>query len=525
MRYRRIAALVVFGLLAASVAGAGVRVGTPEVIDLLATYPSFPKDLVRVGGLGYFVANGNFGGSVVWRTDGTAAGTFAVSSLATSWDVLDTPTGPLAFYVGSGLGGPGETLVRNDGSSQGTLVLASGLRIEPWHAHVPQTGQLFFAANSQIWVTDGTPGGTREVADVTPGYMVAVGRRVLFLGLPGVWASDGTAEGTVQLPGFDETSALIKVGDSAFIFTQTPEGQELWKSDGTASGTSLVAKLPPGADVEQIAAAGGRLFFLASHGFPIKDLWASDGTAGGTVLLLQNVPPALMYEWADAWGGLVFPYEDGATGLEPWWSDGTRAGTHRIADVCPGLCNSRPQFPLAADGALVFLALGGLWATEGTPETTFRVVESLAVNGPGIALPGRLVFPGEELWSIPFEVIPEVPPPPAGNWITSPSLPGFRVKARITSGTDVRSVRKEPCIGETLCLSGAVPGRPELFVRVIGPRPNGYLWPNLVRFTTSQAQVWIEQIATGIVRYYRLDAVPRDSDELSGLVDRTGFRP
>jgi ELWxxDGT repeat protein len=424
--------------------------------------------------------------------------------------------------VGSGLGGPGNTLVRNDGSSQGTVVLASGLSIEPWHAYVPQTGQLFFSANGQLWATDGTPGGTHEVADVTAGYMVAVGGRVLFMGLPGVWASDGTAEGTVRLPGLDETLTLIKVGDIAFILNQTPDGQEIWKSDGTASGTSLVAKLPPGANVEQVTAAGKRLFLLASGpSFPIKNLWASDGTAAGTVMLLQNVPPALMYEWTAAWGGLVFPYETGS-GLEPWWSDGTVAGTHQIADICPGPCGSNPRYPVAAGGALFFSALGGLWVTEGTPETTFRAVESLAIEGPGIALPGRLLLPGEKLWSIPFEVAAE---PPAGDWIASPKVPGFRVKARITSGSEVRPVRQEPCIGETICLSGAVPGRPELFVRVIGPRPNGYFWPNLVRFTPSQAEVWIEQTATGVVRYYLLEAVPRNSDELSGLVDRTGFRP
>lgn len=524
MRHPRVAALVVFGLLAASAAGAGVRVGEPEVIDLLAPFPSLPEDLVRVGDLGYVVAQGNFGGRVVWRTDGTVAGTFAVSSLASAWDVLDTPTGPLAFYIGTNVSG--KTLVRSDGSRQGTLVLVSDLIIEPWNAYVPQTGQLFFSANGQLWVTDGTPAGTRSVADVVAGYMVAVGRRVLFLGLPGVWSSDGTAEGTVRLPGFDETAALVKVGDAAFILNSTPAGQELWKSDGTASGTSLVARLPAGAIVKQVAAAGERLFFLAGGpSFPNQDLWASDGTAAGTVLLLHNVPPALMYEWTAAWAGLVFPYETAESGLEPWWSDGTVAGTHRIADVCPGPCGSSPRYALTADGALVFSALGGLWVSEGTPETTFRAVDSLAVRGEGIALPGHLILPGEQLWSIPFEIVPETPPPPAGSWITSPSLPGFRVKARITSGSEVRSVRSEPCIGETVCLSGAVPGRPELFVRVIGPRPNGYLWPNLVRFTTSKAEVWIEQLATGVVRYYLLEAVPRDSDELDGLVDRTGFQP
>ena len=71
----------------------------------------------------------------------------------------------------------------------------------------------------------------------------------------------------------------------------------------------------------------------------------------------------------------------------------------------------------------------------------------------------------------------------------------------------------------------AVPGRSEVFVRVIGPRPNGYLWPTIVRFTPSLVQVDVQQISTGITKTYVLPAIPPDSDELSGLQDRTGFRP
>lgn len=40
--------------------------------------------------------------------------------------------------------------------------------------------------------------------------------------------------------------------------------------------------------------------------------------------------------------------------------------------------------------------------------------------------------------------------PPAGSWIVSAEVPGFRVKARITAGDAVQPVRKEPCIAQTL---------------------------------------------------------------------------
>lgn len=123
--------------------------------------------------------------------------------------------------------------------------------------------------------------------------------------------------------------------------------------------------------------------------------------------------------------------------------------------------------------------------------------------------------------------LPEPPAPPAGAWLESEAIPGFRVKARITAHSGARQpVRKEPaCIPETLCVSGAVPGRPELFVRIVGPKPNGHLWPTLVKLSTSTIEVWIEQKVTGILRYYRLQGASPESDELPGLFDRTGFLP
>ncbi|HVS02837.1 MAG TPA: hypothetical protein VMT16_08715 [Thermoanaerobaculia bacterium] len=120
------------------------------------------------------------------------------------------------------------------------------------------------------------------------------------------------------------------------------------------------------------------------------------------------------------------------------------------------------------------------------------------------------------------------PAPPGGSWLASDALPGFRVKVRITAGDNSLDGKTEnDCIDETLCVSGALVGRPEAFVRVAGPKPNGYLWPTLVKFSTSQVEVWIEQLSTGEVRYYRLDAVAPGGDllELAGLADKLGFRP
>lgn len=116
------------------------------------------------------------------------------------------------------------------------------------------------------------------------------------------------------------------------------------------------------------------------------------------------------------------------------------------------------------------------------------------------------------------------PPPPAGPWLTTSELPGFRVKAQVAG---IAGQPVTPCIGETLCVAGAVPDRAELFVRVVGPKPNGKLWPTLVKFSTSQIEVWIEQTGSGVVRYYKLPAVTPGEERLSldGLADKLGFEP
>lgn len=116
-----------------------------------------------------------------------------------------------------------------------------------------------------------------------------------------------------------------------------------------------------------------------------------------------------------------------------------------------------------------------------------------------------------------------VPAPPAGEWLTTSELPGFRFKVRI--GGSLLGAKVNDCIAETLCVSGAVPGRAEVFVRVVGPRPNGFLWPILVKFTTSRVEVWIEQLSTGQINYYELAGATPDSSELPGFFDRTGFHP
>jgi ELWxxDGT repeat protein len=73
-------------------------------------------------------------------------------------------------------------------------------------------------------------------------------------------------------------------GVAYFSATDGTHGFQLWRSDGTASGTQMVKDIPGnfgsgGSYPGNLTNVGGTLFFAATDG-----LWRSDGTPGGTQL-------------------------------------------------------------------------------------------------------------------------------------------------------------------------------------------------------------------------------------------------
>jgi len=128
------------------------------------------------------------------------------------------------------------------------------------------------------------------------------------------------------------------IGNTILFSAITPQtGNELWRTDGTESGTQLVKDINPGWD--------GALPYY-----------------GGATFVLSNT--------------LLFPADDGATGMELWRSDGTAAGTMLVKDTWPGADTGYPtSFVASADGRVFFTAQisethYALWITDGTPAGT-----------------------------------------------------------------------------------------------------------------------------------------------------------
>ena len=94
-------------------------------------------------------------------------------------------------------------------------------------------------------------------------------------------------------------------------------GLELWRSDGTSTGTRLVKRIntiSTGSNPEHLINVNGTLFFAASNGSS-RELWKSDGTFSGTTMV-RNLGPgdANPNYLANAKGTLYFQADDGAHG-------------------------------------------------------------------------------------------------------------------------------------------------------------------------------------------------------------------
>ncbi len=362
-----------------------------------ATSPLFhPSQFVVAGNVAYFTHHHPDHGSEIWRTDGTAAGTriFAdvVPGSAGSSPFNLVPVGKdrVVFTTSSGAS---NTLWVTNGTRSGTFKLREVSTIGEMigvgnvaYFTGPIGGGQFGGA---IYKTDGTRTGTVQVTTLPPGQgglfpksLFAYGNKLLFnneqTGRNGVWRSDGTAAGTVQLlPGTDRSLATAFRGWVAYkkaAFFATPEA--LWRTDGTPAGTRVVKQVGNASSL-WAGAADGRLHFFADAGGGRRSLWRSDGTARGTVAL-TNVGPdnadvgnltgsgKWLFFTTQARSSQQFP-----TGpISLWRTDGTAAGTTLVERTENGFLRSQTH---SFGDSLITQMHGQLRQTDGTAAGTFPI--------------------------------------------------------------------------------------------------------------------------------------------------------
>ncbi len=224
----------------------------------------------------------------------------------------------------------------------------------------------------------------------------------------------------------ERASVRVRVdGQTRLLFaaTDTEHGTELWTSDGTRTGTRVLADIYRGKESSQpseLTVVGSRACFRArdaQHGY---ELWCTDGTRSGTSMVVDLVPgiesssPNDLTAVADR---IVFSAKTAAGGREPYVSSGRARDTRLLGDLRPGAASSNPGNFSAVGRRVVFSATTSAspavevvkpFVTDGTPSGTDRLDSyaadvSLAVGATGRL--GRQVLlaagddrSGQELW-------------------------------------------------------------------------------------------------------------------------------
>ena len=358
---------------------------------------SSPGSFAEVNGTMFFAADDGSTGRELWKTDGTPEGTTLVKDIdpgATGSNPSDLTNVNGTLFFTADNGANGKELWKSDGTAAGTVLvkdIATAFGYNPSLSSDPSdltnvNGTLFFSANddatgSELWKSDGTAAGTVRVKDIN-------------------------ATGYYYTYGSDPTGLTNVNGTLFFSANDGSTGYQLWKSDGTASGTVEVKDIGQGgSDPIDLTNVNGTLFFSADDhetGYHVystgRELWKSDGTSAGTVLVKEINPANLNYyssctyhgsypqDLTNVGGTLFFAATDCVKGYELWKSDGTAAGTVMVKDVNPngrysyyGYTNSSDPANLTnVNGTLFFSANDGSdgyepWKSDGTDAGTVLI--------------------------------------------------------------------------------------------------------------------------------------------------------
>jgi ELWxxDGT repeat protein len=236
-------------------------------------------------------------------------------------------------------------------------------------------------------------------ASSNPDNLSAIGSTVYFSATDPahgreIWKTDGSVSGTMlfldYLPGpssYTDEDHFIST-DGKILFTiPNPFDNDLYSTDGTVAGTvKLMDGASSGATLSGFIHYAGDVYFgeelLSSVYGPLQ---RTDGTIGGTgpvpytVSQTNSSNPQSMVKFPG--GGYLFDADDGIHGNELWITNGTPAGTSLLKDINPGITSTIYSFGPELNDKLLFAAstpdgnVGKeqtLWITDGTESGTER---------------------------------------------------------------------------------------------------------------------------------------------------------
>lgn len=438
----------------------GTARGTRLLLDINPTFTttfdvgtsplgSWISNLTALGNVVYFTANDLVHGVELWRSDGTEAGTYLLRDINTlpltaapDSPTMDSSPANLVvldrrLYFTADDGVHGRELWSTMGTPESTVMVRDINEESYWWTGTNTTnpsypealtvlkGKLYFRANDglngvELWVSNGTPEGTKLVKDINPHL------------------SDTFS----PFPLSSLPLELTRLGDYIYFSADDGDhGRELWRTDGTTAGTTLVANLhsdpepvpddplplpfppfgsstffppfpsggPTGSDPFGLTAVGSSLYSMANGDAGLA-LWKYNGSTDPQPI--RTFPPVvddpysfgpILSQFTAVGAQLFFTVYDSANGAELWVSNGTEAGTRLVKELAPGSATADPSGFAVLNDKLYFLATTAangreLWVSNGTEAGTKQVFELIAEEGSSFDFSSGLKAIGNALY-------------------------------------------------------------------------------------------------------------------------------
>jgi ELWxxDGT repeat protein len=538
--------------------GDGTPAGTRVITDLRSEAPfGQPGGLTELGGRVFFQAESGFCRRL-WRSAGVPGDLVPLTGCANHVEGMTVSGGLLYFWYDENFD---DRVWATDGTPEGTRPTSPGLNTSRGpYPLVPFQGRVYTLIDpglndAELWRMDGNGAVqlTLTPEEGAPSDLGAVADRLyLETYVPDLgtllWASDGADSRTLLIPGGSTWWSMpgVRIGRWDYFTGHTNSGSgesQLWRTDGTAAGTTLVKGSFGSYDFHvpsRLTAHLGNLYFFAGTADAGWGLWKSDGTGAGTRLLRT------FSDYAGAAGNpvsfgpwLFFAVDDGTHGGELWRTDGTPDGTVLVRDVNPGEADARISDLTLAGGRLFFAAHDGvhgqeLWQTDGIPSNTAgtRMVQDIAPLAESsypseLTLAGdRLFFiaddglAGRELWALPLAAGAEGCHPTE----TALCLNQGRFKVEVTW----RDFQNRTGTGKAVSLtpdSGYFwffgPTNVEVVVKVLdGQAVNGHQWVFYGALSNVEYTLAVTDTQTGLTRHYF-----NPMGKFASVGDTTGFGP
>ncbi len=239
----------------------------------------------------------------LWKTDGTPGSTLKLTSFGIQNQVREQITSDnVLYFTVDGDGGYINQLWKSDGTVSGTVLVKiftpanenSISNLCYWN------GTTYFMVADRLYKTDGTEAGTVQIKDLAPttsfgsaDALFYIKNTLFIVYQHQLWKSNGTASGTALVRSFDYMNYLNSFGDYAMLeVIDSAHGREPWKLD-EAGNIQLIKDINPGPTGSVgwgYSNSGyefnGYYYFMVSN--PHR-LFRTDGTEAGTTEYMDGI--------------------------------------------------------------------------------------------------------------------------------------------------------------------------------------------------------------------------------------------